>query len=115
MVASKKEFKKIIEESGFLEGLKTQEDVNRLFKDLHSDLIETMLQGELKSHPDYAKNEKSENTNARNGTTSKRLKIEFGESTIEIPRDRQGSFEPIIVPKYQEHCHTGGEYHHIAL
>lgn len=58
-----------------------------------------MFQGELESHPGYAKNEKSENTNARNGTTSKRLKTEFGESTIEVPRNHQGSFEPIIVPK----------------
>lgn len=97
----KKEFKKIIEESGVLKGLKTQEDVSRLLKDLHSDLIETMLQGELESHLGYAKNEKSESTNARNGTTSKRLKTEFGESVIEVPRDRQGSFEPVIVPKHQ--------------
>lgn len=92
----KKEFKKIIEESGVLEGLKTQEDVSRLLKDLHSDLIETMLQGELESHLGYAKDEKSEN-----GTTSKRLKTEFGESTIEVPRDRQGSFEPVIISKHQ--------------
>lgn len=97
----KREFKKIIEESGVLEGLKTQEDVSRLLKDLHSDLLEAMLHGELESHLGYAKNEKSENTNARNGTTPKRLKTEFGESTIEVPRDRQGSFEPVIVPKHQ--------------
>ena len=97
----KREFKKIIEESGVLEGLKTQEDVSRLLKDLHSDLLEAMLHGELESHLGYAKNEKSENTNARNGTTPKRLKTEFGESTIEVPRGRQGSFEPVIVPKHQ--------------
>jgi len=97
----KRDFKKIIEESGVLEGLKTQEDVSRLLKDLHSDLLEAMLHGELESHLGYAKNEKSENTNARNGTTPKRLKTEFGESTIEVPRDRQGSFEPVIVPKHQ--------------
>lgn len=60
-----------------------------------------MFQGELESHPGYAKNEKSENTNARNGTTSKRLRNEFGESTIEVPMDRQGSFEPLIVPRHQ--------------
>lgn len=97
----KREFKKIIEESGVLEGLKTQEDVSNLLKDLHSDLLETMLRGELESHLGYAKNEKSESVNARNGTTSKKLKSEFGESTIEVPRDRQGSFEPVIVPKHQ--------------
>ena len=97
----KREFKKIIEESGVLEGLKTQEDVSRLLKDLHSDLLEAMLHGELESHLGYAKNEKSENANARNGTTPKRLKTGFGESTIEVPRDCQGSFEPVIVPKHQ--------------
>ncbi len=97
----KREFKKIIEESGVLEGLKTQEDVSNLLKDLHSDLLKTMLRGELESHLGYAKNEKSESVNARNGTTSKKLKSEFGESTIEVPRDRQGSFEPVIVPKHQ--------------
>lgn len=97
----KREFKKIIEESGVLEGLKTQEDVSNLLKDLHSDLLEAMLRGELESHLGYAKNQKSESVNARNGTTTKKLKSEFGESTIEVPRDRQGSFEPIIVPKHQ--------------
>lgn len=97
----KREFKKIIEESGVLKGLKTQEDVSSLLKDLHSDLLEAMLYGELESHLGYAKNEKSENANARNGTTSKKLRTEFGESTIEVPRDRQGSFEPVIVPKHQ--------------
>ncbi|MYY27420.1 transposase, partial [Elizabethkingia anophelis] len=84
--------KKIIEESSVLKELKTQEDVSRLLKDLHSDLLESMLSGELESHLGYAKNEKSEGSNARNGTTTKRLKTEFGESIIEVPRDREGSF-----------------------
>ncbi|AKH95400.1 hypothetical protein M876_12570 [Elizabethkingia anophelis FMS-007] len=35
----RKDFKKIIEESGVLKELKTQEDVSRLLKDLHSDLL----------------------------------------------------------------------------
>ena len=97
----RKDFKKIIEESGVLKELKTQEDVSRLLKDLHSDLLESMLSGELESHLGYAKHEKSEGSNARNGTTTKRLKTEFGESIIGVPRDREGSFEPIIVPKHQ--------------
>ncbi|WP_454059228.1 IS256 family transposase [Elizabethkingia ursingii] len=97
----RKDFKKIIEESGVLKELKTQEDVSRLLKDLHSDLLELMLSGELEFHLGYAKNEKSEGSNARNGTKTKRLKTEFGESIIEVPRDREGSFEPLIVPKHQ--------------
>ena len=97
----KKSVAQIIQEQGYLEGIKTQEDLSELLKELHSDLLEAMLQGELEAHLGYSKNEKSDNSNARNGTTSKRLKSEYGESAIEVPRDREGSFEPIIVPKHQ--------------
>lgn len=96
-----REIKKMIRESGILQELKTQEDVSKLLKDLHSDLLEAMLHGELESHLGYAKNEKSNSSNARNGSTVKKLKTEFGESVIEVPRDRQGTFEPIVVPKHQ--------------
>ncbi|MDR1761455.1 MAG: IS256 family transposase [Bacteroidales bacterium] len=96
-----KELKRIIHESGVLNELKTQEDVSKLLKELHSDLLEAMLDGELESHLGYPKSQKNDSTNARNGTTSKRLKTEFGESTIDVPRDREGSFEPVIVPKHQ--------------
>lgn len=83
-----REIKKMIRESGILQELKTQEDVSKLLKDLHSDLLEAMLHGELESHLGYAKNEKSNSSNARNGSTVKKLKTEFGESVIEVPRDR---------------------------
>jgi transposase-like protein len=96
-----KELKKIIQESGVLTELKTQEDVSKLLKELHSDLLEAMLHGELESHLGYAKNQKSDTTNARNGSSSKRIKTEYGESVIEVPRDREGSFEPVIIPKHQ--------------
>lgn len=59
-------------------------------------LLEALLQGELEAHLGYSKNEKSDN-----GTTLNRLKSEFGESTIEVPQVREGSFEPIIVPKHK--------------
>jgi putative transposase len=39
--------------------------------------------------------------NARNGKSRKTLKGEFGELPIEIPRDREGSFEPQLIPKHQ--------------
>ena len=89
---------KLIKERGFL---KAQGNLSKLLKELHSDLLEAMLDGELEAHLGYSKSEKSDNSNARNGYTSKRLKSEFGESVIEVPRDRDGSFEPIIVPKHQ--------------
>lgn len=39
--------------------------------------------------------------NARNGKSRKTLKDEFGELPIEVPRDREGSFEPQLIPKHQ--------------
>ncbi|WP_299008759.1 hypothetical protein [uncultured Tenacibaculum sp.] len=51
----KSELKKLISEHGLTEGLKTQEDVSELLKDLHSSLLESMLHGELESHLGYSK------------------------------------------------------------
>ena len=55
-----------------------------------------MLEGELDSHLGYEKySPEGRNTgNSRNGKTEKKIKTEFGESEIEVPRDHDGSFEP---------------------
>tara|TARA_R110002020_G_C16189535_1_gene765426 strand:- start:52 stop:1254 length:1203 start_codon:yes stop_codon:yes gene_type:complete len=87
--------------SGLLDGLKTEAELTSLLKQLHSTALEAMLQGELDAHLGYPKNGKSATTNARNGTTSKQIKTEFGKSGITVPRDRQGSFEPVVVPKHK--------------
>jgi putative transposase len=87
--------------SGLLDGIKTQEDLSSILKELHSAALEAMLQGEMDNHLGYSKHEPSSNTNARNGTSSKHIKTEFGKSKIQVPRDRDSSFEPIVVPKHQ--------------
>lgn len=79
----KKSVGKMIKDQGLLEGVKTQEDLSKLLKELHSELLEAMLHGELEAHLGYSKNEKSDNSNLRNGTTPKRIKSEYGESTVE--------------------------------
>ena len=60
-------------------------------------------QAEMEAHLGHAKNEAVTNPagNARNGKSSKMLKGEFGELPIEILRDRNGSFEPQLIPKHQ--------------
>lgn len=58
-----------------------------------------MLEGELDDHLGYDKHAKSDQSNARNGYGSKTIKTDFGEARIDVPRDRDGSFEPVIVPK----------------
>ncbi len=87
----------------FLKQFKTEEDVSKFLKDLHSKVLEQMLQGEMDAHLGYEKNDVSGNNtgNSRNGSFPKVIQTEHGESTISIPRDRKGEFEPIIVPKHK--------------
>ena len=77
------------------------EDMNEALKDLFGPLFESMLQGEMNNHLGYDSNDKGpkNTTNRRNGYTKKTLKTTQGEVEIESPRDRDGSFEPILIPK----------------
>jgi putative transposase len=75
---------------------------NGLFRQLKKALLERALNGELTHHLGYEKNEKtSKSDNARNGKTSKTILGKDGEVAIDVPRDRDGSFEPQIVKKHQ--------------
>ncbi len=60
-----------------------------------------MLEGELDDHLGYDKHEKTTKTNAHNGFSNTKIKSSFGESEIQVPRDREASFNPLIVPKRQ--------------
>lgn len=74
-----------------------------ILKQLTKALVERALAAEMVHHLGHGKHEPVENAtgNTRNGTSKKTLKGEFGELPIEVPRDRQGSFEPQLVPKHQ--------------
>lgn len=87
----------------FLKQFKTEEDVSKFMKDLHSQVLEQMLQGEMDAHLGYDKHDVSGNNsgNSRNGSFPKTIQTEHGESTIKVPRDRIGDFEPVIVPKHK--------------
>lgn len=91
-----------------LSGYKNPEDLigeNGLLKQLTKALVERALDAEMEAHLGHAKNDTVTNSsgNTRNGKSSKKLKGEFGELPIEIPRDRNGSFEPQLIPKHQTH------------
>ncbi len=70
--------------------------------------MEKILEGELDAHLGYDKHEKTPSTNARNGTQKKVIKTDFGETPIEVPRDREASFDPVLVPKRSRYS-TGFE------
>ena len=77
------------------------EDMNNALKDIFGPMFEAMLQGEMNIHLGYENNDKGpkKTQNRRNGYGSKTLKTTRGEVDIEVPRDRDGTFEPQIVPK----------------
>lgn len=84
--------------------LKTPGDVHQLLAQLNRAVLERMLQEEMQQHLGgraHGDKAEPEQTNRRNGTTSKTLRGELGHTTIQVPRDREGSFEPIIVEKHQ--------------
>ena len=70
-----------------------------LLKQLTKGLVERALQAEMKQHLGFDKYEHKHSDNSRNGQTSKTLITESGTLKIDVPRDRGGSFEPILVPK----------------
>lgn len=83
----------------FLKQFKTGEQLNDFLGKIQKRAIEKMLEGELDGHLGYGKNEQSDTSNARNGYGKKKIKTSYGESEIKVPRDRDASFNPMIVPK----------------
>ena len=80
--------------------IKTAQDLSGALKDMFKGALQEMMNAEFDSSMGYSKyDKKSEKNNYRNGSTKKTLKSEFGEFEFETPRDRNGEFEPQIVPK----------------
>jgi putative transposase len=74
-----------------------------LLKHLTRRVVERAMSAELTDHLGYELGEAPPEgaSNRRNGLTSKRLVTDHGPVSVEVPRDREGSFEPQIVPKHQ--------------
>lgn len=82
--------------------VKTVFDVEEKLKKSFGKVIQSMLEAELTEQLGHDKYEysKENKENYRNGTSKKKVKSNFGEIELEIPRDRKGEFDPIIVPKH---------------
>jgi putative transposase len=76
---------------------------NGLLKQLTKALVERAMHAELKDHLGYEKHDPAGrgSGNSRNGTSAKKIQGDFGEVQIQVPRDREGTFEPKIVPKHE--------------
>jgi len=103
MAKSDKEVEELLDQ--LLEGRKPEELVGSggVLEDLTRRLYERALEGELTEHLGYEKHAPQGRTggNSRNGKSTKRLKTETGNLELKIPRDREGSFEPVLVAKGQ--------------
>ena len=82
--------------------IKTAKDIEDALKDLLGGTIQEMLEAEMDEHLGYSSYERSDNTDYRNGKKTKKIRGNFGETEIEVPQDRDRSFEPKVVQKRQK-------------
>ena len=82
--------------------IETADDIQEALKDLLGGTIKSMLESEMDEHLGYKNYERNENNNYRNGTKKKTLRSNYGEFEIDVPQDRQSSFEPEVVKKRQK-------------
>ena len=94
--------KNIIAELIEMYDIKTAKDIEDALKDLMGGTIQEMLEAEMDEHLGYSSYERSDNTDYRNGRKTKKIRGSLGETEIEVPQDRDVSFEPKVVKKRQK-------------
>ena len=82
--------------------IKTAKDIEDALRDLMGGTIQEMLEAELEEHLGYRSYEHSDSSNYRNGKKTKKIRGNLGETEIEVPQDRDGTFEPKVVKKRQK-------------
>ena len=78
-------------------------DPEEMLRELNKTVIEQVLEAEMDHHLGYVKHDSvgDGSGNIRNGTRSKTVKTIVGDVTVDVPRDRNGSFQPAVVRPYQ--------------
>jgi putative transposase len=109
---TKEQLRQFIKENKLVSAM----DAQNALKELFAETIQEMLVAEMDTQLGYNKHETKDkiSANSRNGKSKKTIRSEYGEQEIEIPRDRQGEFDPIVVKKHQSNV-TGIEDQIIAL
>ena len=82
--------------------IETAEDIQEALKDLLGGTIKSMMESEMDEHLGYEPYERGEKDNYRNGTKKKSVRSHYGEFELDVPQDRNSSFEPQIVKKRQK-------------
>lgn len=99
MKLPKELIKELVKEKQFTSTNQIMETIKEMF----ADILEEVLQCEIEEQLGYEKHQRrsDEPGNYRNGSTKRKLKTQFGEVEVNVPRDRKGSYEPQILDKYQ--------------
>lgn len=97
--ARRAKIRELLQESN----ISSMDDIQNLFKETIAEFMENGLDAELDEELGYSRYDyKNKDTdNSRNGHSSKTLKTSFGEVEVEIPRDRKGEFDPVLLKKNQ--------------
>ena len=86
-----------------LSGVEGMEDIQQLFRETIAEFMESGLDAEMDEQLGYERYDVQgkETDDSRNGHSRKTLRTSFGDTTIQVPRDRKGEFEPAILRKNQ--------------
>ena len=97
--------------------IKDGADVNSIMRDMMSVILEGALDEELEQELGYSKYDyrNKETNNSRNGHSQKTMHTSYGDMQIDVPRDRNGEFEPQIIKKYQNTITQNMEKNHIHV
>ena len=100
---STNQIKSLVNEQKFT----STQDIMECMKDMFADVLEQTLQAEMDNHLGYAHAERTtaeDKKNYRNGSVKRTMKTQLGEVEVNVPRDRNGEFEPQIIGKYQRNA-----------
>ena len=92
MIFNKEELQELVNEKG----IKSSEDFNIFMKEVTKKVIEALYEGEITHHLGHGKHQKSETGNIRNGYSNKTVRSTAGEIPLDVPRDRERVFEPLV-------------------
>ena len=100
MLVNKEEIIKLFKEGK----IKDSKDLGEVMRGVMKDIIEAIYQAELTEFLGYSAYDKSNKhtKNSRNGYTSKQVRSSLGEIDLNVPRDRKGEYEPLIIKKRQK-------------
>ncbi|MEE1039017.1 MAG: IS256 family transposase [Eubacterium sp.] len=82
--------------------IETADDIQEALRDLLGGTIKSMMEVEMEEHLGYENYQRHDSDNYRNGTKSKTVRSNFGEFEIDVPQDRNSTFEPKVVQKRQK-------------